>query len=94
MSAQLDFDARRKPAQPPARSFRYEEGGFSEIVLRGDRLQQVIGQPLGQGADRCRIAAEEPRSEGIDYIERQVHSFVILWPERAQSSATLAQASI
>jgi hypothetical protein len=52
---------------------RNEEGGFRQIVFRGDRLQQVIRQPIVQRANRRRISLEQVMCECIYLKLSQFH---------------------
>jgi hypothetical protein len=45
MPAQIDFGRRSEPAQPVTLPLGHEKRGFRQIVLGGDRLHYIIGQP-------------------------------------------------
>ena len=49
---------------------RHEEGRFREIVLRRDRLHQIVGDPCVERTDSRRVAKKHRIREGIDLINR------------------------
>src|SRR5437763_889046 len=73
VTAQLDLDGRRKPAQQVILSLGYKECGLGEVVLGGDRLHRRFREPFGERAHGRRIAAEEPAGERVDLVERDAH---------------------
>ena len=73
VAAEIDLDGRREPAQPVPLAFRREERGLGKIVLRSDRLHDVIGRPFGQRHNGRRIALEDAIRKGIDLIENRFH---------------------
>ena len=68
MAAEIDLGGRREPAQPVTAALGHEEGGFRQIVLGGDRLHDVVGQPFFERAHGRRIAGERPLGEGVDLV--------------------------
>ena len=73
MAAEIDFDLRREPAQPPMGALRRKEGRLGQVVLFRDGLQQRIPGPLLQQADGGRIAGERPVRKGVHLVERYSH---------------------
>src|SRR4029079_1218323 len=85
VAAQFDLAHRSEPAQVViglAVAARHDEGGFAEIILRGDRLHQVVVEPALERHDGCRVAGQRTVGEGIDLEEwqaRHVARSVISW---------------
>src|SRR4029078_5254602 len=74
LAAQFDLDRWGKPAQVVIGIVAFrgdEERGFAEVILLGNRLHDMVGQPLVQRHDRRRVAGERAGGEGIDLEEGQ-----------------------
>ena len=66
VSAEIDLVLRGKPANVEGAAGQfYEKDGLGQVVFNGDLLQQLIGEPFIEGADRCRIASEESVGESV-----------------------------
>lgn len=74
VTAQIHFHLRGKPAQTKAIGPPGKIGRFGEIILRGNLLKHVIGEPILQNTDPGGIAAEGMSREGIDVIVRYAHA--------------------
>lgn len=66
--AEIDFDGGREPAEAVAVSFLDEEGGFGQVVLGGDVLEERIGQPAFEGADGGGVATEQLGGERVHLV--------------------------
>ena len=77
MAAQINLGNRGEPPYMVSIFYGDEEGGFREIVLLGNGLKHAFGEPLLQGTDGSRIAAEDTACKGINLIERYFHLSVI-----------------
>jgi hypothetical protein len=73
MAAEINFRRRRKPTQPVPIALGHEEGSFRQVVLGGDCLHDIVGQPFFERAHCRRIAGERPVGEGIDLVQRNAH---------------------
>jgi len=82
MSAQIDLDGRREPAQRVTVAFADEKSSLGEIILSRDGLHGRVRQPAVERADGCRIAAEQLIGERIDLINRQLHCHASVTPGR------------
>src|SRR3954469_14444454 len=89
VAAELDLEAGREPAQFEIRlagRVRDGESGLGEIVLRGDRLENLVRQPVVERHDGRRIAGEGPVREGVDLDEGQhLHSLSPMVSSRSAS---------
>ena len=69
MAAQIHLLQGGEPSEANPLLFFDEEGRLGETDLRGDGLQQTIGQPSLQGTDPRGIAREWPvGNKGIHHI--------------------------
>jgi hypothetical protein len=68
MSAQIDFAAGRKPAQPKILALRQDEGGFRLAILERDALHRLGGQPVVplQNTNTSRVAFKQLAGESVD----------------------------
>ncbi|MNZ92330.1 hypothetical protein D3C78_1113520 [compost metagenome] len=73
MAAQWHLHLRCEPADAPAFALPHHERGLGKVVLGGDVLHQLIGQPAIQPIDDCRVAAEGTVGEGIHLMELESH---------------------
>ncbi|MNJ65941.1 hypothetical protein D3C77_619820 [compost metagenome] len=73
MPTQRHLGRRGEPADMPGIRFAHQERRFRQVVLGGDTLHLLVGQPLLKAIDDRRIAAEGAVAEGIDLVERQGH---------------------
>ncbi len=72
VAAQLHFAGGGEPAEVPGGcggvvvivARWHEEGGFGEVVLAGDRLEQLVVGPAGEQTDAGGIAAGDGGGEG------------------------------
>src|SRR3954468_7218645 len=74
MTAQIDLDARREPAQPVTIAVGDEERGFGEVVLGRDRLHGFGRQPGIERTHRRGIAGKRPIGKRVDLIKRDMHA--------------------
>ena len=73
MAAEVHLCIGREPAYPEHAVFGRKEGGFREVVLSGDGLHEVLGQPFSQGTHGCGVAREHLGCECIHLIHRDLH---------------------
>ncbi len=69
VAAKVDFDGGGEPTQVVAAGLLDEEGGFGEVILGGDLLEDFVGQPAFEGTDGGGVAAEELRGERVHLVE-------------------------
>jgi len=69
VSAQLDLETRGKPAKLVMIALAHEEGSLGQVVLCGNGLHLIIGQPAIERAHSRGIAAEDGVGEGVDLQE-------------------------
>ena len=68
MAAEVDFPARREPAQMVDLPFLHKKSGFGKIIFLGDVHHQFIADPIVQDADGCLISGEYMIRKRIDDI--------------------------
>jgi len=73
MTTQIHFEGWREPAQRRDAGARDDECRLGEVVLGRDGEQRLVGRPVVEPDDSCRIPAEEARRERVDLIERVLH---------------------
>ena len=74
MTAEIDLDTGREPAQiPVAVAPLRQEGRFGQVELCGQGLHPARITGGIQQTHRCRIAAERALREGVDHIELRGH---------------------
>src|SRR5690606_24798114 len=66
MTAEIDLDGGRKPAELEVATVIEQEGGFGQIEFARDLVLERIIDSVGEQADAGRIAGEEPVGETID----------------------------
>ena len=74
MSAQIDFDGWRKPAQVESVRARHEKRGFGQIHFARDVLYPLRVARLWKDAHGGGIAAEGLGGEGVNVDDRQRHA--------------------
>jgi hypothetical protein len=68
MATEGDLGRGGEPAQLETILHFHQEGGFGEIVLSGDGLQKVVGEPGFEDADGGRIAGEGFAGKSVDLL--------------------------
>lgn len=71
MAAEIDFRRWGEPAQTPAIPIAAGKCRFRQIVLAGDCLHQMVGQPRVENENGGRIATKQAVGEGIYLIHAQ-----------------------
>ncbi|MNP66701.1 hypothetical protein D3C76_1624410 [compost metagenome] len=83
VTAQRHFGGRRKPADVPDLPLAHHKRRFGEVVLGGNFLHQVIGEPGVEPIDHCRVATERLIAERVDLMELKLHNLLPLSGNRA-----------
>jgi len=73
VSAKVDFDCGREPAEVPLFRSLNHERCFREIILHGDFLHQFVREPIAQWANASRIPGERPGRESVNLEVRKLH---------------------
>src|SRR5882762_6263150 len=74
MTAEIDFDRRREPAEIVAVASLHEKGGFGEVHLARDVEHPRRLGGLGEDADCGRIACEGSIRESINLRDPEAHA--------------------
>ena len=71
VTAKIDLASGSKPTDPIPLPVTHDKGSLGKIVFRGDRLQQIIVEPVVQRTYRSRVAAKQFAGKCVDLIKRE-----------------------
>ena len=74
VATQIHFLLWREPAQLVILALRNKIGSFSQVVLRSNRLELRILEPLIQRTYSRRIATEDFIGKRVDLVNRNLHN--------------------
>ena len=73
VSAQINLNRRREPAQLEAIATRHGEGRLRQIIIRRDALQDEVGQPRVEWTNSSGITTKWIGGKSRDFVVGEFH---------------------